>query len=91
MISAGPSFPGDESSAAGISLPVFFMACLRSEAQVSHKPQVLATVPERSRRTRAPAASGASIPVHSYPQMSSRAMKHGARASTCEALGDQER
>jgi hypothetical protein len=48
MISAEPSLPGEESFAAGISLPVFFMTCLRSEAPVSHKPQVLATAPERS-------------------------------------------
>jgi hypothetical protein len=50
MISAESSFPGEESSAAGISLPVFFMTCLRSEPPVSHKPRVLATVAERSRR-----------------------------------------
>lgn len=58
MISAEPSFPSGESSAAGISLPVFFMTCLRSEAPVSHKPQVLATVPDRSHRRRTAARHG---------------------------------
>jgi hypothetical protein len=58
MISAEPSFPGEESSAEGISLPVFFMACLRSEPPVSHKPQVLATAPEQPRRGQATASQG---------------------------------
>jgi hypothetical protein len=72
MISAEPSFPGTESSAAGISLPVFFMRCLRSEPPVSHKPPVLATVPERPHRGGGASAARVPIPVHTYPQMRSR-------------------
>ena len=43
MISADSASSERESSGEGISLPVFFMACLRSEVPVSHKPQALAT------------------------------------------------
>jgi hypothetical protein len=43
MISADSAFSAGESSAEGNSLPVFLMACLRSEPPVSHKPQALAT------------------------------------------------
>jgi hypothetical protein len=43
IISADSAFSAGESSAEGIWLPVFFMACLRSEVSVSHKPQALAT------------------------------------------------
>jgi hypothetical protein len=45
IISTEPSFSGGESSAGGISLPVFFMTCLQSELPVSHKPGMLATAP----------------------------------------------
>ena len=49
MVSTEPSFSGGESSAGGISLPVFFMTCLESERPVSHKPGMLATASRWSR------------------------------------------
>jgi hypothetical protein len=74
MISAEPSFPGEESSAEGISLPVFFMACLRSEMPVSHKPQVLATARERARFQVDRSAVAVPVLVHTCPRKGDCAM-----------------